>query len=80
MTTFAGKSIHIDDEYLHVELKDGRVISTPMKWYPELRKGSLNQLKRYRFICKGTGIEWPELDYHLSIESMILGASQKKVA
>jgi hypothetical protein len=25
---------------------------------------SLEQLSRYQFICQGTGIEWPELDYH----------------
>lgn len=80
MNTFAGKSIHFDDQYLHVELKDGRVISTPMRWYRELQKASLKQLGHYRFICQGTGIEWPELDYHLSVEGMILGASQKKVA
>jgi hypothetical protein len=26
----------------------------------------------YRFICGGTGIEWTQLDYHLSIESMLI--------
>jgi len=29
-------------------------------------------LSSYQFICQGSGIEWPELDYHLSIESMLL--------
>ncbi len=80
MSTFSGKTIHFDDQYLHVELKDGRIISTPIRWYLELQRASLKSLKHYRFICRGTGIEWPELDYHLSIESMILGVSQKKVA
>ena len=80
MSTFAGKSVHFDDQYLRVELKDGRVISTPIKWYRELQKASLKQLSNHRFICRGTGIEWPELDYQLSIEGMIVGASQKKVA
>ena len=32
---------------------------------------TLTQLTRYHFICRGTGIEWPELDYHLSIEAML---------
>lgn len=80
MSTFNGKAVHFDDQYLHVELKDGRIISTPMKWYDKLRSASLKQLLNYQFICRGTGIEWPELDYHLSIESMILMEFQKKVA
>ena len=80
MNTFTGKSIHFDDRYLHVVLKDGRVISTPIKWYKELQKASLKQRSNYHLICRGTGIEWPGLDYQLSIEGMILGVSQKKVA
>ena len=25
----------------------------------------------YRFICRGTGIKWPDPDYHLSIVAML---------
>lgn len=71
MISFKGKSVHVDEKYLHVELKDGRVISTPMNWYPELKNATLSQLADYHFICRGTGIEWPALDYHLSIEAML---------
>jgi hypothetical protein len=63
-----------------VVLEDGRIISTPMGWYPELQEASLRELANHRFICRGTGIEWPDLDYHLSIESMILGSAQAEVA
>lgn len=71
-TLIKGREVHFDDRYLHVELEDGRVISTPMLRYKELQDASLLQLKNYEFICQGTGIEWPDLDYHLSIESMLL--------
>jgi len=74
-----GKEVHFDDEYLHVKLEDGRIISTPMQWYQPLRKASLEELKNYKFICMNTGIEWEGLDYHLSIESM-LELSLKEVA
>jgi hypothetical protein len=67
-----GKSVHFDDRYLHVELEDGRAILTPMLWYKELQAATFKQLVNYQFICQGTGIEWPDLDYHLSIESMLL--------
>ncbi|BCG64359.1 MAG: hypothetical protein methR_P2132 [Methyloprofundus sp.] len=51
-----GESVHFDDKYLRVELKDGRVILTPMHWYAELQEASLLQLLNYQFICHDTGI------------------------
>jgi hypothetical protein len=36
-----GKAVHFDDRYLHIELDDGRVISTPMSRYQELHSASL---------------------------------------
>ncbi len=66
-----GKEVHFDENYLHVTLEDGRIISTPIEWYTPLQKASIETLKNYSFICKRTGIEWEELDYQLSIESML---------
>jgi len=66
-----GKEVHFDDEYLHVKLEDGRVISTPIEWYKPLKNASISTLKNYKLICMNTGIEWKEIDYHLNIESML---------
>ncbi|MEO1953915.1 MAG: DUF2442 domain-containing protein [Campylobacterales bacterium] len=66
-----GKEVHFDDEYLHVKLEDGRIISTPMEWYQPLKEASLRELKDYKLICMNTGIEWESIDYHLNIESML---------
>jgi len=74
-----GKNVHFDDRYLHVELEDGRIISTPMSWCKPLQTVTPETLKNYHFICKKTGIEWEELDYQLSIESM-LHASMESAA
>ncbi len=75
-----GKRVGFDDNHLHVELRDGRIISTPMKWYPPLLHATLEQRSSYEFICDGTGIEWPSLDYHLSIEAMLKGSSDAEAA
>ena len=80
MPGFKGKSVHIDDRHLHVELQDGRVISTPIHWYAELEKASISEIRQYRFICDGTGIEWDVLDYHLSIEVMLKGDARQSAA
>ncbi|QTR49464.1 MULTISPECIES: DUF2442 domain-containing protein [Thiothrix] len=79
-TLTKGKSVRFDERYLHVELDDGRVILTPMTWYRELQQASVIQLKNYNFICQGTGIEWPDLDYQLSIDSMLMTQPQRQAA
>ena len=66
-----GTEVHFDDEYLHVKLEDGRIISTPLEWYEPLKKASITELKNYKLICMNTGIEWESIDYHLNIESML---------
>lgn len=71
MTGLAGKRVHFDDHFLHVDLQDGRRISTPMQWYPELEQAPIKTLKNYQFICDATGIEWPTIDYQLNIEAML---------
>ncbi|MBS4029706.1 MAG: DUF2442 domain-containing protein [Ignavibacteriales bacterium] len=81
MNTLAGKKVTFDDTFLTVELKDGRRISTPLDWYPELKNSTVEELKDYHFICRGTGVEWENLDYQLSIESMVIGNTlQRKKA
>lgn len=75
-----GTEVHFDDMYLHVKLEDGRIISTPLDWYKPLKKVSIEQLKAYRFICQNTGIEWEEIDYHLSIEGMLYTSAQSSAA
>jgi hypothetical protein len=79
-TLVRGKYVRFDDRYLHVELEDGRIISTPISWYKELQEASLLQLADYKFICQGTGIEWTVLNYHLSIASMLVSQIQTKAA
>ena len=72
-----GKEVHFDDNYLHVKLDDGRIISTPIDWYEPLKNATIEELKNYKLICRGTGIEWEKLDYHLSIDSMLHLTKQK---
>lgn len=71
MTGFSGKKVFFDEQFLHVELQDGRRISTPLSWYAELVQASVEVRNDWQLICDATGIEWPVLDYHLSIAAML---------
>lgn len=68
----AGVSFTADS--LVVALKDGRVISVPLTWYPRLLKATEAQRNNWRLIGPGYGIHWPDLDEDLSTEGLLRGA------
>ena len=74
------KEVHFDEEYLHVKLNDDRIISTPLSWYKPLQNAKINELKNYKLICLNTGIEWEEIDYHLSLEGMLVSLNLNQKA
>ncbi|WP_133512197.1 DUF2442 domain-containing protein [Candidatus Thiosymbion oneisti] len=67
---FKCKNIKLDNHRLHVELEDGRIISTPLSWYPALLSATDEQRKNYKLIGRRTMVEWAELDLHLDIEEI----------
>jgi hypothetical protein len=67
------KRIETTADTLTVELMDGRVLSVPLAYYPTLLHATEAQRKNCQPIGAGYGIEWPDLDYHLSVEGLIQG-------
>jgi hypothetical protein len=70
------RRVTISAETLTVELADGRVISAPLAWYPSLVQATAKQLRNWRRCGAGTGIHWPALDYHPSVEGLLRGAHE----
>lgn len=67
--------LEIHEGMLLVTLKDGRLIGTPLAWYPRLANASVEQLQNYELWP--FGIHWEELDEDLSIEGMLQGIQPK---
>jgi hypothetical protein len=61
----------VTDSAVEVWLSDGRVIITPLLWYPTLQSATAKQ--RRAFESLGVGLAWEELDLHLSVEGMLAG-------
>ena len=59
---------------LAVSLKDGRIISVPLAWYPRLLAATPAQRKNWRVAGGGYGIHWPDIDEDLSTEGLLRGA------
>jgi len=67
------KRIETTADTLTVELMDGRVLAVPLAYYPTLLHATEAERKNCQPIGAGYGIEWPKLDYHLSVEGLIHG-------
>lgn len=67
------KQIETSADVLTVELMDGRTLAVPLAYYPTLLHATEAERKNCQPIGAGYGIEWPQLDYHLSVEGLMQG-------
>jgi hypothetical protein len=65
--------VAFDDDYLHCELIDGRIVSVPIIWYPRLWNATSEHRNNYEIIGEGYGIHWPAIDEDLSIKGFLSG-------
>jgi hypothetical protein len=61
------------DGLLSVELRDGRIISVPLHWYPRLVNGTSEELANWQLLGNGIGIHWPDLDEDISVTALLAG-------
>lgn len=66
------------DDALSVALRDGRVISVPLVWYPRLLNATPAQRKNWKIAGGGYGIHWPDIDEDLSTDGLLRGARAPK--
>jgi hypothetical protein len=67
------QDVRVTDDTLIVELLDGRTLSVPLAWYPRLAHGTVAERANWRFIGRGDGIHWPQLDEDISVEDLLAG-------
>jgi Protein of unknown function (DUF2442) len=72
--------VAFSDDALSVSLRDGRVISVPLVWYPRLLNATPAQRKNWKIVGGGYGIHWPDVDEDLSTEGMLRGAKAPRGA
>ena len=68
---FTITKVWFDNEKIFIELNDQRVIGTPIIWYPNLSKGTPEQMKNYELRGEGRWIHWPDLDEDLDAEGFL---------
>ena len=63
--------VTFDADSIHVVLADGREVSAPLTWFPRLAGATAVQRANWRFIGRGVGIHWPDVDEDISVESLL---------
>jgi hypothetical protein len=66
--------VQFTDDAISVSLRDGRVISVPLVWFPRLLDATASQRNKWEIAGGGYGIHWPDIDEDLSTEGLLRGA------
>ena len=64
-------SVGFNNSNIIVSMSDGNVIETAISSYPNLSKGTKNQINNYQIKGDGRWIHWEELDEDLSAEGFL---------
>jgi hypothetical protein len=66
--------VMVMDDRLVVILADGRELAIPLAWFPRLLEATPEQRRNWRFIGRGHGIHWPDVDEDISVASLLRAA------
>ena len=66
--------VQFTEDAISVSLRDGRVITVPLVWYPRLLDATAAQRNNWKIAGGGFGIHWPDIDEDLSAEGLLRGA------
>jgi Protein of unknown function (DUF2442) len=66
-------SVTLTEDALTVALSDGRTLSVPLAWFPRLLHATPEESDNWRFIGKGQGMHWEDIDEDISIENLLAG-------
>ena len=66
--------VTVMDDRLVVILADGRELAIPLAWFPRLLEATPEQRRNWRFIGRGHGIHWPDVDEDISVASLLRAA------
>ncbi len=65
--------VRVTEDQLVVSLADGRVLSTPLSWFPRLFNARQSERQKFELLGDGEGIHWPLIDEDLSIAGLLRG-------
>ncbi|MCL4859810.1 MAG: DUF2442 domain-containing protein [Caldilineaceae bacterium] len=65
--------VHVTDHALNVYLTDGRLLSSPLAWFPRLLHGTRTERNHYVLSGDDDVIHWPDLDEDIHLLRLFEG-------
>lgn len=65
------QAVHFANGNIQIDLRDGRMVSAPLTWFPRLQTASVAQRANYYVDDMGTGAHWPEVDEDISVRVLL---------
>jgi len=70
-TSVLAIDVRFTDDALLVSLSDGREVSVPLEWFTRLRNATPEQRNKWRFIARGIGIHWEDIDEDIAVTTLL---------
>jgi hypothetical protein len=69
--------LSFDNEYMWVELADGRQLGVPLAYFPRLLNATPEAREKFVISGGGTGLHWDELDEDISVPALLSGIGDR---
>jgi hypothetical protein len=70
-TSVLATDVRFSDDAMLVILSDGREVSVPLEWFPRLRDATPDQRGNWRFIARGIGMHWEDIDEDIAVTTLL---------
>jgi len=70
-TAILAVDVRFSDDAMIVRLSDGREVSVPLEWFPRLRDATPEQRRNWRFIGKGIGMHWEDVNEDIAVSTLL---------
>lgn len=63
----------VTEEFVTLELSDGRTVQAPLAWYPRLAGATQVERNQGRLIGQREGVHWPAVDEGIPVDDVLAG-------
>jgi hypothetical protein len=71
------QNVRFTDEFVIIDLADGRAIASPLSFFPRIQAASDSQRKKYQL--HHVSVNWEELDEGIDLIAMLTGLYREPV-
>ena len=71
--------VSVSETHLTASLKDGRIISTPLEWYPRLKNAPQEFRDNWQISGFQQGVSWDDVNEDIHVHGMLAGTGGTRI-